>query len=307
MRHLLRTADLRRHELTRLLTLAVELKADPFSRLDLGRGRSVAILFEKPSLRTRFSLESALARLGAHPIGAYDQEVGVGTREPVTDVGRVLDRYVDAVVMRTFAHMRLEELASVCETPVVNALSDAHHPLQSLADLMTVAEACCASDPAALSGVPVAYVGDGNNVAHSLIEACALAGMPVRIACPPGYEPDPDVVGWAQEAGGEVLLTDDPMEAARGAAAVYTDVWASMGREHEAERRRALFEPYRVTRELMGAASPEAVFLHCLPAHRGDEVTAEVIDGPASRVWDQAENRLHTAAAVFATIFGGAS
>jgi ornithine carbamoyltransferase len=184
--------------------------------------------------------------------------------------------------------------------PVVNALSDEHHPLQALGDLLTVAESCCGGDTSALAGVPVAYLGDGNNVAHSLIEACALAGMPVRVASPAGYEPDPEVV---EGAGADILVTNDPKEAVDGASAVYTDVWASMGREHEGEFRRSIFEPYRVTPELMGAASPDAIFLHCLPAHRGEEVEADVIDGPASRVWDQAENRLHSAAAVFAAIF----
>ncbi|HVE93182.1 MAG TPA: ornithine carbamoyltransferase [Actinomycetota bacterium] len=301
--HLLKVSDLDSERLLSLLESAIALKADPAAADGCGRGRSVAILFEKPSLRTRFSLEAALAATGAHPVGAYDQEVGIGTREDVTDVGRVLGRYVAAIAMRTFDHARLEQLAGAAGVPVINALSDTHHPLQALADLMTIAEHSCGGDVASLRGLPVAWVGDGNNVANSLIEACALAGCLLRVACPAGFEPEPGLEQWASERGAVVTLGHDPAAAVEGAAAVYTDVWASMGREHEAGARARVFEPYRVTPELMGRADPDAIFLHCLPAHRGQEVSASVIDGPASRVIDQAENRMHTALALFVRLF----
>lgn len=305
MKDLLRIADLSSEELIGLLGSAAQAKADRGAFVRAGAGKAVAVLFEKPSLRTRFSVEVALVRCGAHPIGAYDSNIGLGAREPVGDAAKVIERYVDAVCMRTFAHSRLVELADAADVPVVNALSDAHHPLQALADLLTVTETCCGGDVRGLKGVRVAYVGDGNNVAHSLIEACALAGTELAVATPADHAPDPEIVSWALERGAAVELTDDPTAAVAGAQAVYTDVWASMGREDEAEARRGTFEPYRITPELMGRAAPDAVFLHCLPAHRGEEVSAEVMDGPASVVFDQAENRLHTATAVFAELLGG--
>jgi ornithine carbamoyltransferase len=298
MHDLLRIADLSREELLDLLEMARRAKADRHAFRDAADGCAVAVLFEKPSLRTRFSVEVALTRVGAFPVGAYDLQSGFGTREPVADGGRVLERYADAIVMRTFAHERLQELAGVVSVPVVNALSDAHHPLQGLADLMTVAEA------GPLDAARVAWIGDGNNVVHSLLEACALAEVPIAVATPPGYEPDPAVVAWASERT-SVELTDDPRVAVKDATVVTTDVWASMGQETETAERARVFDPYRVTTELMGRAADGAVFLHCLPAHRGDEVEADVIDGEASRVFDQAENRLHTATALFARLLGG--
>lgn len=305
MHHLLRVADLASEGLLDLLDAARRAKADREAFLGSGAGKTVAVLFEKPSLRTRFSVEVAVVRCGAHPIGAYDANVGLGSREPLADAAAVVGRYVDAICMRTFAHGRLVELAESADVPVVNALSDDHHPLQALADLLTVAEACCTGDVRGLKGIRIAYVGDGNNVAHSLIEACTLTGTELAVATPPGHAPDPAIASWARERGAALELTEDPSEAASGAQAVYTDVWASMGQEAEAEARRETFERYRVTPELMDRAAPGAVFLHCLPAHRGEEVTAEVIDGPASVVFDQAENRLHTATAVFAEVLGG--
>jgi ornithine carbamoyltransferase len=305
MNDLLRVADLEPGELVELLESAIAAKADPASLRGIGDGRVVAILFEKPSLRTRFSVEAACARLGAHPIGAYDREVGLGSREPLDDGAKVLARYADAIVIRTFEHQRVEELARFADVPVVNALSDTHHPLQGLADLMTVAESCCDGDVRALKGVKVAYLGDGNNVAHSLIEACALTGAEIALGCPSGHEPNADIVSWARSHGGRVSVTEVPAEAVRDADVVYTDVWASMGQEAEAATRRELFAPYRVTADLMAEATPGAIFLHCLPAHRDEEVEAAVIDGPASRVFDQAENRLHTTVAVFKQIFTG--
>jgi len=300
---LLRIADLEVGELLELLDLAASAKRDPGSLRGIGDGRVVAVLFEKPSLRTRFSVEAALARLGAHPIGAYDREVGLGTRESLDDAGRVLERFADAIVIRTFEHARVEAIAAAASVPLVNALSDAHHPLQALADLMTLAEARCDGDPRGLKATKLAYIGDGNNVAHSLIEACALTGAEIALACPPSHSPDASIVDWARAQGGTVSVGNDPAEAVADADAVYTDVWASMGQESEAAERRRTLQPYRVTSDLMAGAQADAIFLHCLPAHRGEEVEADVIDGTASRVFDQAENRLHTAVAVFRRIF----
>jgi ornithine carbamoyltransferase len=220
------------------------------------------------------------------------------------DAAHVLERYVDAIVIRTFGHDRVEAIADAAEIPVINALSDAHHPLQALADLQTVAEESCDGDVRALKSVRIAWVGDGNNVAHSLIEACALAGTSVSLACPNGHEPDKDIVEWARGQGVTVAVTDDPSVAVKDADVVSTDVWASMGQEAESEQRSKTFAAFRVTAELMSRASKDAIFLHCLPAHRDEEVAAEVIDGPASRVFDQAENRLHTTVAVFLKAWG---
>jgi ornithine carbamoyltransferase len=302
---LLRVADLATGELIELIESALQAKRDPTSLRGIGEGRVVAVLFEKPSLRTRFSVEAALARLGAHPVGAYDKEVGLGSREPLDDAARVLARYVDAIVIRTFGHERAEELAAAADVPVVNALSDLHHPLQALADLQTIVEHRCNGNVHGLKAMRISYVGDGNNVAHSLIEACALVGARLVLACPAGYEPNLDIVSEAKHRSSDIAITSDVKMAVAGADVVYTDVWASMGQERESESRRSTFAPYRVTAELMAEAAPDAIFLHCLPAHRGDEVDAEVIDGPQSRVFDQAENRLHTTAAVFRRIFEG--
>jgi ornithine carbamoyltransferase len=287
---LLRISDLTESELIDVLETSLAVKKDPASVRDLAAGKVCAVLFEKPSLRTRFSVEAALARLGAHPIGAYDREIGLGTREPIDDAAKVLERY--ALVMRTFEHSRVKELADAAKVPVINALSDDHHPLQALADLMTIAEAKCGGDVRALKSVKVAWVGDGNNVARSLIEGCWLARAEVVIACPPGYEP------------GGISVVHDPSEAVDGADVVVTDVWASMGQEAESDERAKVFAPYRVTSSLMQKAARGAIFLHCLPAHRGEEVEAEVIDGRASRVWDEAENRLHTTLGVFLHVWG---
>jgi len=297
MHDLLRVSDLDSSELVDLLDLAIAAKTRPHMYADTGKGRVCAVLFEKPSLRTRFSVEAALARIGARAIGAYDQAAGLGTREPVPDAAQVLSRYCDAIVIRTFDDARVTELAAAADVPVINALSDGHHPLQALADLMTVAEACCDGDVRGLKDVKIAYIGDGNNVCVSLMEGCALTGASLAIATPPGHEPPGELTGP------QIVVGSDPLEAVRGADVVYTDVWTSMGQEAEADARRNTFEPYRITQSLMDAAAPDAVFLHCLPAHRGEEVDAAVIDGPASRVFDQAENRLHTTLAVFVRLW----
>ena len=285
--------DLSRAEFLALLDLADELKASRGSRRDDLGGRTVALVFEKPSTRTRVSFEVAVHELGGHALSLSGVDLQIGRGEAIADTGTVLSRYVHAIVLRTFEQSRLTELAAAATVPVVNALSDHEHPCQALADLQTIRAA-----RGALAGVSLAYVGDGNNVAHSLLLAGALVGMSVRVATPAGYEPGADVVSRARElaasSGGEVLVTDDPRAAAADADVVYTDVWASMGQEAEAKGRARTFAPYQVDTALMAVAAPHAIFLHCLPAHRGEEVAAEVMDGSASRVFDQAENRLHT-------------
>ena len=252
------------------------------------RGRTLAMVFQKPSNRTRVSFEVGMYQLGGHALHLSPEELQIGKRETPGDTGRVLARYIDAIMVRTFDHEELEELAAAADVPVINGLSDAHHPCQALADLLTVREEFGTPER-----VRISYIGDGNNVAHSLAIACALTGAELTIAHPEGHGPDPSVIELAGQLGVAPSLTKDPREAASGAQVVYTDVWASMGQEDEADERKKKFVPYQVNAGLMDLADEDAIFLHCLPAHRGEEVTAEVIDGPRSRVLDQAENRLH--------------
>ena len=296
--HFLRADDLDAEQLTDLLDLADRLKAargstGPEANGDALAGRTVALVFEKPSTRTRVSFEVAVAELGGHPLPLSSAELQLGRGETIADTAAVLSRFVHAIVIRTFGQDRIDELAANATVPVVNALTDLEHPCQALADLQTLR----AARGGQLAGSVLTYVGDGNNVAHSLLLAGALAGVEVRVAHPDGYAPDRAIVARAEQlaaaSGTEVVVTTDAVAAVGGAHAVYTDVWASMGQEAEAEARLEVFEPYRVTPELFAHAADDAVFLHCLPAHRGEEVAAEVIDGPASRVFDQAENRLH--------------
>ena len=251
-------------------------------------GKTLAMVFQKPSNRTRVSFEVGMYHLGGHALPLSPQELQIGKRETPSDTGRVLARYIDAIMVRTFDHEELEELAAAADVPVINGLSDSHHPCQALADLLTVRE-----ELGELEGVKITYVGDGNNVAHSLALGCALTGAQLTIAHPEGHGPDPRVIELATKLGDAPTITEDPQEGVAGARVVYTDVWASMGQEAEAEERKKKFMPYQVNEELMSRAAPGAIFLHCLPAHRGEEVTAGVIDGPQSRVFDQAENRLH--------------
>jgi ornithine carbamoyltransferase len=254
-------------------------------------GRSAALLFEKPSLRTRVTFDVGITLLGGHAVYLGPEEVGIGRRETASDVARNLSRWVDAVVLRTFAHDTLVELAGAASVPVVNALSDHEHPCQALADLLTLRQHL-----GSLQGRTLAFVGDGNNVCHSLLLAGSLAGLHLRVATPRGYEPDPAVVREATEAagavGGSVLVGTDAREAVHGADAVYTDAWTSMGAESEADLRRLRFAGFRVDAALL-ANAPGALVMHCLPAHRGEEITDEVLDGPSSVVLDQAENRLY--------------
>jgi ornithine carbamoyltransferase len=292
-RNFLSIDDLSTAELAHLLEVSEKIKAAPHAYEGRMDGLSVAMIFEKPSTRTRVSFEVGVAELGAHPVPLSASELQLGRGESIEDTGRVLSRYVHALVVRTFGQERLEALTRTSTVPVINALSDFEHPCQCLADLLTVKE-----KKDKLAGLVLAYVGDGNNVAHSLLLGGAKAGMTVRVATPPGYEPIPQVVQRAQEigavTGGGGEVTNDPVEATRDADVLYTDVWASMGQEAEADERPLVFQAYRLDQSAVDRARPDAIVMHCLPAHRGQEITDEVIDGPHSVVWDQAENRLHT-------------
>ena len=297
--------DLTPEELLGLLDLSAKMKAHPGDAALALAGRSVAMIFEKPSTRTRVSFEIAIASTGAHPISLSSAELQLGRGETIEDTGRVLSRYVDAIVLRTFEQERLEVLAGAATVPVINALSDFEHPCQCLADLLTIREI-----KGELANRTVTYLGDGNNVASSLLLGGAKTGMHVRVATPPGFEPIPQVVQRASEiaqgTGGSVLTTNDPSEASAGADVLYTDVWASMGQEAEADERALVFPAYALDREKVEMARPDVTVLHCLPAHRGQEITDEVIDGPHSAVWDQAENRMHTQKALLLWLLGAA-
>ena len=280
-----------RGEIYLILEEARKLKALRKARIPFQplRGRTLAMVFQKPSNRTRVSFEVGMYQLGGHALSLSPQEIQMGRRETPYDTGHVLARYIDAIMARVFDHEEVEALAAAADVPVINGLSDLHHPCQALADLLTVQE-----EIGGLEGVEITYVGDGNNVAHSLSIGCALTGATLTIAHPPGHTPDKEIVELAARLGAAPTITEDPREGVSGARVVYTDVWASMGQEGEAGERKEKFVPYRVDEELMSLAAPDAIFLHCLPAHRGEEVTAGIIDGPSSRVFDQAENRLHT-------------
>lgn len=298
-RDLLSMADLSAEELTALLTLAAELKA---GKVQLRCPKVLGLLFSKASTRTRVSFSVAMFQLGGQVLDLNASVTQVGRGEPTVDTARVLDRYLDVLAIRTFDQAELETFAHYAKIPVINALTDLEHPCQVLADLQTVQEAF-----GTLQGLTLTYVGDGNNMANSLLLGCALSGMNVRIACPDAYQPDPTIVQKATElAAGrsEVLITADPELAAKGAQVLYTDVWASMGQENEAESRFPVFQPYQVNEALLQLADPEAIVLHCLPAHRGEEITEAVLEGPQSRVWDEAENRLHAQKALLASVLG---
>lgn len=289
MSDLLGIADISPDRIRRLVDLARRVKADPAAVAGALTGKSVGLFFMKPSTRTRVSSEVAAAQLGAHPVVLKNEEVGLGGRESIEDVGRVLDRYLDVIAMRVFDHGHLTAIAESAVAPVVNLLSDREHPCQAVADLVTLEEH--------RPGGSIAYVGDGNNVAHSLIVAAAMMGSAVRIATPPGYEADEAFVALARTYG-DVRITHDPAEAVAGADSVYTDVWTSMGQEAEAAERLAAFSGFIVDEDLFARAAPDAIFLHCLPAHRGEEVSGPVMEHERSRVFDQAENRLHAFKAI---------
>ena len=295
--------DLSPDELHQLLERAAKMKQSPADDAGTLSGRQVAVIFEKPSTRTRVSFEVAITSMGAHAVILSSSELQLGRGETIEDTGRVLSRYVDAIVVRTFGQERLEAMASAADVPVVNALSDYEHPCQILADLLTIQEQ--KGDPA---GKTLAYLGDGNNVTHSLLLGGAMMGMHVRAATPAGFEPIPQVVARANEigetTGGSVEVTNDPPVAVDGADVLYTDVWASMGQEDEHRERVLVMTPYRLDAGAVARAADDVIVLHCLPAHRGEEITDEVIDGPHSVVWDQAENRVHTQKALLAWLLG---
>lgn len=298
-RDLLSLTDLSADEIQELLQLAAQMKA---GQLNLRCNKVLGLLFHKASTRTRVSFSVAMYQLGGQVIDLNPNVTQVGRGEPVVDTARVLDRYLDILAIRTFDQKELETFAEYARIPIINALTDFGHPCQVLADLLTVQE-CFGS----LADLTLTYLGDGNNVAHSLMLGCALVGMNIRVATPPAYQPNKDVVEKARQiAGGttEVLVTDDPVMAAKGAHVVYTDVWASMGQEASAEARIPVFQPYQVNEQLLSCADPEAIVLHCLPAHRGEEITDEAMEGSRSRIWDQAENRMHIQKALLASLLG---
>ena len=303
-RHFVSIGDLDPRDLGTLLDRAASLKNERSARQPQLGGRTLAQIFEKPSLRTRLSFDVGMTELGGHCVYLSPQEVGLGRRESVADVARVVSRMVDAVVLRTNSHDTIEEFARYASIPVINGLSDLEHPCQGLADLMTIVE----KKGPSLNGRVIAYVGDGNNVLHSLMLAVALRGGRMRAATPAGFEPLPRIRELAErrakESGGALELGDDPIAAVRGADVVYTDVWTSMGQEQEYERRRRAFHGYQVNAELLRHAKPDAIVMHDLPAHRGEEITDDVMDGPQSVVFDQAENRLHAQKAVLCWLMG---
>ncbi len=286
MSDFLAVADLELDELSEVLTAAATMKERPADFAEVLAGRSVGLFFEKPSNRTRLSCEVGTVQLGAHPVVVKPDEIGLGSRESVEDVARVFDRYLDIIAMRVFDHATLMTVADHATAPVINMLSDVEHPLQALADCQTIAE------HRPIEGATVAFIGDGNNVCRSLISAVTSLGGSVRVAAPEGYGPGPGYEDLAE-------VTTDPIEAVRGADVVYTDVWVSMG---ESDHKRAAFESYRVDENLFGHAAGDAIFMHCLPAHRGEEVTDEVMEHPRSRVFDQAENRMHAYKALLAHV-----
>jgi ornithine carbamoyltransferase len=296
-RHFLRVADLTPAELRRLLDLAAAMKETPHAWRRTLHGETLALLFDKPSTRTRTSFAAAAWRLGMLPLELRPEDLQLGRGESLEDTARVLSGYVAAIVVRTFEQETLERLAEAASVPVVNALTDEHHPCQALADLLTLEERF-----SRLEGLKLAYVGDGNNVAHSLVEAGALAGVRVAIASPSGYGLHPDVVAWAHTIGGSVEVLDDPVAAVSHAHAVYTDTWVSMGRDADRDVRISDLAPYRLDDALLAHARDDAIVLHCLPAHRGEEITGAVLDGPRSAVWQQAANRLPTQQALLHTL-----
>lgn len=292
-RNLLSVRDLVSAEIDFLLQLATRVKTQPWRYRESLAGKTLALLFEKPSLRTRATFEIGMGQLGGHALYLGPQEIGLGQREAVKDVARNLSRWVDALLARVFKHETLLELAEHASVPVINGLSAFEHPCQALGDYLTLLE-----HKGKLAGTLLTWVGDGNNVCHSLLFGAARLGVRMRVATPPGYEPDPAVVAEVEREGGQVQLTHIAAEAVAGADVVYTDVWTSMGQEEEAVARQQVFRPYQVNPELMRRAGPQALFMHCLPARRGQEVTDDVLDAPNSIVFDQAENRLHIQKAI---------
>ncbi|MCR4395271.1 MAG: ornithine carbamoyltransferase [Candidatus Saccharicenans sp.] len=295
--------DLSTYEFHEWLDLTEKMKKNPGKYRKVLKDKILAMIFQKPSLRTRMTFEVGMLQLGGEAVYLAPSDIQMGSREGVRDIGKNLERWVDGIMIRTFGHNIILELAESTRLPVINALTDLLHPCQAMADFFTLRE-----KKDHLAGLKLAYVGDGNNVCHSLMLAAAKAGTRMAVATPPGYEPKPEIVAWAQEdgrdTGFELTITNDPVEAVREADAVYTDVWASMGQEAEKEARKKIFLPYQVNQELFSKAKPGACFMHCLPAHRGEEVTDAVIDSPNSVVYDQAENRLHVQKVIMMLLMG---
>ncbi len=302
-RDFLTLLDFTTEEILDLLALAADLKAKQKAGVSYTplSGKTMAMIFEKPSTRTRVSFEVGMIQLGGQAMYLNGNDLQLGRGETIADTARVLSQYVDVIMIRTFAHQKVEELAEYASVPVINGLTDDDHPCQALADLLTIYEV-----KKTFQGVKLAYVGDGNNVANALLVAAAKVGMNVAIACPPGYEPKAEYVEAARQigekTGATVVVTHDPLVAVAGADAIYTDVWTSMGQESESSERLQVFQPYQVNEELVKAAKPDYLFLHCLPAHRGEEVTAGVMDGPNSVVFEQAGNRLHAQKAILLSV-----
>lgn len=298
---LLALYSLTKAEIMQILQVAADLKDKQKKGIahPVLAGKTLAMIFTKSSTRTRVSFEVAMHQLGGSPLFLSGQDLQLGRGETIADTARVLSRYVDGIMIRTFAHSDVEELAQYADIPVINGLTDLNHPCQILADFQTIVER-----KGKLEGLKLAYVGDGNNVCHSLLNGCAKVGMHISVATPKGYEPSPEIVALAQkdakESGAKIELTEDPAVAVKDADVIYTDVWASMGQESEHTERLKIFQKYQVNAQLASGAKPDYLFLHCLPAHRGEEVAEEVIDGPNSVVFDEAENRLHAQKAVLA-------
>jgi len=296
-KHFLTVRDMDREEISTILNLAEDIKAHPERYATSLKGKGLAMIFEKPSLRTRVSFDVGIHQLGGFSVCLLPSEINLGKRESVHDVAKNLERMVNGIMIRTFAHQTAVDLAAASSVPVINGLTDYSHPCQALADFYTIRE-----QKGELPGLKLCYVGDGNNVAHSLMFTAARLGVHVTIACPEGFEPDAGATRHAREdarrTNSRIEITHDPVEGVHGADVVYTDVWASMGQEAETEKRRAAFELFQVNGSLMKRAKPDALFMHCLPAHRGEEVTDDVIDSPSSVVFQEAENRLHVQKAI---------
>jgi ornithine carbamoyltransferase len=307
LRHLISIHDLTAAEVAGLFRLAAEVKAEPAKFQNHLHRKTLGMIFEKSSTRTRVSFEVGMAQMGGHALFLSSRDIQLGRGEPISDTAQVLSRYLDGIMARTFAHQTVTDLAKYGSIPVINGLTDELHPCQGLCDYFTLSEVFGGIDQ--LRGRKLTYVGDGNNMAHSLMFGASKVGMDVAIASPKGYEVQGKYLELARQdaaaAGTQVILTNDPREAVAGASAVYTDVWASMGQEQEAQERLRAFQGWTVDNAMMAHARPEAVFLHCLPAHRGEEVAAEVADGPQSRIYDEAENRLHMQKAILLWLMGG--
>lgn len=299
MKHLLKLIDLNETELKNLLDLAADVKKRKKEYAHALDGKILGMIFTKSSTRTRVSFESGMVQLGGNALFLSSRDLQIGRGEPVQDTARVLSRYIDAIMIRTYAQSEVEDLAKFGSIPVINGLTDFAHPCQILADFQTIIEY-----KGGLDGIKICFVGDGNNVANSIIAGGALAKMEVSIACPKGYEPDQRVLSFAKDKGAKVTITDDVKAAAQNADVVYTDVWASMGQEGEAEKRKKIFEKFKVDESLMACAKKDAMVLHCLPAHREEEISAQTLEKHANEIFDEAENRLHAQKAVLLSVLG---